>query len=447
MSIKKLSPTISISLKTSYPILVVDETHGATMHWNFALRRPRISADRHDDSDVQCFSMIQQKSSLVTPTSHSSELVPSRLTGVLINPHDLVDLKHDRNLPSPVEPDLPRQSNLRQKDKFELPLVIILAFCCNMRNRVWSLFQNLRNRVWRREKSAEPQEALFPDTHDGDIIIPVMGLTGVGKSTVGVHYDKAEVSDGYESCTTILKAFYTPLEPSEDFGLGRRLVLVDTPGFDSTCGHDFRLLQRIALCLTSSYGGGKTCGGLIHLHDMTDAGVRSITSQNLQAYKKLCGKKNLRAVVFATATPGSLTPQAFARREQEHYSEVYRKDFKEQGATFFRLTHTHESAKDLVSRVLERVKEEQRALLIQEELVEIRKIVPTATKAGRELKNGLDEIIAYQKEVRLAGEVISQEEVAALASKIAIVSPPSKGHDNELPLAESWKKMVFLWTT
>ena len=64
--------------------------------------------------------------------------------------------------------------------------------------------------------------------------------------------DKAEVSDGYESCTTFLKAFYTPLEPSEDFGAGRRLVLVDTPGFDSTCGHDFRLLQRIALCLTSS---------------------------------------------------------------------------------------------------------------------------------------------------------------------------------------------------
>lgn len=64
--------------------------------------------------------------------------------------------------------------------------------------------------------------------------------------------DKAEVSDGYESCTTILKAFYTPLEPSEDFGAARRLVLVDTPGFNSTCGHDFRLLQRIALCLTSS---------------------------------------------------------------------------------------------------------------------------------------------------------------------------------------------------
>lgn len=294
----------------------------------------------------------------------------------------------------------------------------------NISHHFDSIFQNLRNRVWRREKSVEPQDALFPDIHEGDIIIPVMGPTGVGKSTFINHYledNKAKVGHGYDSCTTYPQAFYTPLEPSEDFGAGRRLVLVDTPGFDSTCGDDFNLLQRIALCLTSSYGEGKTCGGLIHLYDMTDAGVRSMTSLNFQAYKRLCGKKNFESVVFATATPGpSLTPQAFARREQQHYSEVYPEDFKEQGATFFRLTHTHELAKDLVSRVLERIKEEQRALLIQEELVEIRKTVPT-TKVGRELKNAFDEIMAYQKEV-LAGEVVSQEKVAALAGKIAIVS-------------------------
>jgi len=49
---------------------------------------------------------------------------------------------------------------------------------------------------------------------------------------------------------------------------------------------------------------------------MTDAGMRSMTSLNIQAYKKLCGKKNFGSVVFATATPGSLTPQAFARCKQ-----------------------------------------------------------------------------------------------------------------------------------
>jgi cell fate (sporulation/competence/biofilm development) regulator YmcA (YheA/YmcA/DUF963 family) len=154
---------------------------------------------------------------------------------------------------------------------------------------------------------------------------------------------------------------------------------------------------------------------------MTDAGVRGMTPQNLQAYKKLCGKKNLGSVVFATARPGSLTPEAFAKREQQYYGEVYWKDFKEQGATFFQLFTTHASAKDLVSKVLERIKDEQRALLIQKELVEIRKIVPTATKAGRELKNALDEIMAHQKEV-LAGEMISREEAAAVAAKIAMVS-------------------------
>ena len=154
---------------------------------------------------------------------------------------------------------------------------------------------------------------------------------------------------------------------------------------------------------------------------MTDAGLRSMTSLDFQAYQRLCGKRNFGSVVFATATPGSLTPEAFVRREQQHYSKVNREDFKNQGATFFQLSHTHASAKDLVSKVLERIKEERRALLIQEELVEIRKIIPTTTIPGRELKNGLDEIMAHQKEV-LAGEMISPGKAAAVATKIASVS-------------------------
>ena len=162
--------------------------------------------------------------------------------------------------------------------------------------------------------------------------------------------------------------------------------------------------------------------------------MRSITSRNFQAYKKLCGRKDLESVVFAIATPGSLTPQAFAKREQEHYSEVYRKDLKEQGAKFFQLFHTHSSAKDLVSKVLERIKEEQRALLIQEELVEIQKIIPTVTIAGRELKNALDEIMAHQKEIIahqkdimahqkevLPGDMTSQEKAVAVTKRMVMV--------------------------
>lgn len=296
--------------------------------------------------------------------------------------------------------------------------------------------------LWK-TKVGKEGDAHFTDAKKGDIIVPVMGPTGVGKSSFINSYlgqEKAQVGHDLNSCTATLQPFIISLPPDES-GNPRRLVLVDTPGFDDTNEADSEILRRISVWLASSYGPGNTCGGLIYLHDMTDARMRGTTLQNLKVFQKLCGKKNLGAVVFGTTKSGKLTPEAFARREKQ-LSDVYWKDFKKQGATVFKLYPSHESARQLVQTVLDRVQEEQRVLRIQEELVEFAKTLP-ATEAGKELKYTLEEIMEHQKRA-LAGDNLTEEQIALHQQKIATIAPQIKQMTAKLSFSQRLLKFFGL---
>ena len=138
---------------------------------------------------------------------------------------------------------------------------------------------------------------------------------------------------------------------------------------------------------------------------MTNARMRGSTLQNLKVFQKLCGKKNLEAVVFGTTKSGKLTPEAFAKREKQ-LSDVYWKDFMKQGAIVFKLLPSHESACQLVKTVLNKVHGEERVLLIQEELVELAKMLPGTVKYT------LEEIMAHLKRA-LAGDNLTAEQIEA----------------------------------
>ena len=90
---------------------------------------------------------------------------------------------------------------------------------------------------------------------------------------------------------------------------------------------------------------------------MTDARMRGTTLQNLKVFQRLCGKENLEAVVFGTTKTGKVPPAALARREKQ-LSDVCWKDFKKQGAIVFKLLPSHESARQLVNIILDRVQRE-----------------------------------------------------------------------------------------
>ena len=174
---------------------------------------------------------------------------------------------------------------------------------------------------------------------------------------------------------------------------------------------------------------------------MTDARMRGTTLQNLKVFQRLCGKKNLGAVVFGATRSGKLTPETYAKREKQLF-DVYWRDFKKQGATVFKLLPSHESARLLVQKVLDGVQGDERVLLIQNELVDLAKMLP-ATEAGKELKYTLEEIMEHQKRA-LAGDNLTAEQIEAHKQKIAAVAPQIKQMTLKLSFSQRLLKFFGL---
>jgi len=66
-----------------------------------------------------------------------------------------------------------------------------------------------------------------------------------------VGEDVVSVGQTMESCTTDIIPVVVEMSNNPFFN-GRRLIVVDTPGFDDTKGDDLEILRSIALWLASS---------------------------------------------------------------------------------------------------------------------------------------------------------------------------------------------------
>lgn len=218
-----------------------------------------------------------------------------------------------------------------------------------------------------------------------------------------------------ESCTHDLEHFPIPPEGPE------RLILVDTPGFNATnMTSGSETLERIKRwCKAHCGAAGKTCGGLIYLHDV-DRHWEEV-SKDLEGLQKFFEKKNLRFVVFAP-TSGGLTPEALKRRKDQNFGadSSQRTELSNQGAVVFdRLLDSHASAEELVGIVLNRAKEEQR-ILLTEELEELGKVLSGDPR--KELKKTFDEIVELHKDVLAdRGTALSPSEAAVIQHKIDMV--------------------------
>ena len=169
--------------------------------------------------------------------------------------------------------------------------------------------------------------------------------------------------------------------------------------------------------------------------------MRGTVLLNLRIFQSLCGNKNLGAVVFGMTKSGKLTPEAFAKREK-HFSDTHWNDFKKQGAIVFKLLPSHESAVQLVRKVLDRVQGDERVLLIQNEIVDLAKKLP-ATEAGKELHYTLEEIMQHQKRA-LAGDNLTEEQIEAHKQKIAAIAPQIKQMTAKLSFSQRLLKFFGL---
>ncbi|KAG2023955.1 TKL/TKL-ccin protein kinase [Coprinopsis cinerea AmutBmut pab1-1] len=241
----------------------------------------------------------------------------------------------------------------------------------------------------------------------------IMGATGAGKSTfINLFFDKtvAKTSDSLNSCTADVKDYPGPWRKD----LSRRIVLVDTPGFNDSHEDEAEILRRVSVWLAKAYDDGMRVAGVIYLSDIAQKRVYGSTRLNLTMLQKLCGDDFYPRIVMATSHWDEV-PLHVGEPREEQLRENFWAEIIGKGGKTWRII-TRDDALAAIDSIAEEhrrrglqtdsgtstsssgttVNEDAIALLLQRELVELDKIIP-ATGAGKELKGNIRNLLEVLK--------------------------------------------------
>lgn len=147
-------------------------------------------------------------------------------------------------------------------------------------------------------------------------------------------------------------------------------------------------------------------GGIIYLHDISSP-IQTTARKQFEIFHALCGSSAAKAVILGTTKGEGLTNGVVEKREDKLKAERVWAEMLKGGMRMARFQNTSESAWKMVDMVLGcnvngkvlRVSNtvDDILLQIQEELVELEKIIP-ATEAGRKLHYTLKEVRQMQKD-------------------------------------------------
>lgn len=197
--------------------------------------------------------------------------------------------------------------------------------------------------------------------------------------------------------TTTPKRFADPaniIEGTEDISSsrleidGKRVVLIDTPGFDDTTKTDGDILELIAKHLAATYVQGQLLSGIILLHPINGNRVQGSERKRNRLFEKVCGPNAFSKVIIATTMWSDLGNESVGtKRVEERRRET---DFwggmVAHGATTVRHDNNYESTRRIIRMIMAKSGGPV-VLQMQRELVENDGRL-SATSAGRQL--GLD---------------------------------------------------------
>ncbi|KAJ3513209.1 hypothetical protein NLJ89_g3077 [Agrocybe chaxingu] len=251
-----------------------------------------------------------------------------------------------------------------------------------------------------------------------DIIIAVMGPTGAGKTTFisqarGMDEDEL-VGHGLRSCTQHVTAF-----TCNNSERTRRIVLVDTPGFDDTNLSDLDILKRIADWLKETYENDVKLSGLLYLHRISDNRMAGTPLRLLNTFKQICGDEVLKYVLLVTTMWDDVEQEVGCARESD-LCKKYWKTMIAQGSRTVRFHNSCASAWDILSQFDDAPRQ---ILRLQHELVD-QGLPLSETAAGKSLFSSLLDFI--KKMVKLLRKIQAKMEKSKLLS---VRTPLQKQHD------------------
>ncbi|TFK24902.1 hypothetical protein FA15DRAFT_591725, partial [Coprinopsis marcescibilis] len=242
----------------------------------------------------------------------------------------------------------------------------------------------------------------------------VMGPTGAGKSTfianlLDNNNKKPNISHGLQSCTQAVSHFVmqVPQALLKKYPQlhSRRIVLVDTPGFDDTDVSDYEILRRVAAWVASSQ---IKVGAVLYIYPITSNRITNNDRTNLEIFNKLCGTETMSKVMLATSKWNNdpYEKEICESREKE-LTEKFWLPLKQQGAKHGRLVNSVKSANSLLDKMVEqlvkventqgpRENEFGTALAVQIQLIDKGRNLPQ-TAAAQELRKKLDALLKEQK--------------------------------------------------
>jgi hypothetical protein len=201
-----------------------------------------------------------------------------------------------------------------------------------------------------------------------DVLIAVLGATGAGKTTFicKATGKSLPICHGVLSCkSNLILASKLPCNgvsligtqevTSTPFQLdGRKVVLIDTPGFDDSERTDGEILKSIGKFLTESYDSHTLLTGVILLQSINANRATGTELKRTRVFKKICGGDAYEHVVIATTMWGEIANEADGIRRQQERIKLpeFWGQLVSGGAKVCRHDNTIASAKNIIRELL-----------------------------------------------------------------------------------------------
>ncbi|KIK59283.1 hypothetical protein GYMLUDRAFT_245358 [Collybiopsis luxurians FD-317 M1] len=278
---------------------------------------------------------------------------------------------------------------------------------------------------------------------DDNVIIAVIGGRRSGKSSfikLLSGKESIEAGDSRESKTLDIQ----PIDFLDEFS-GRRVTLLDTPGFDDSGNGitDTEVLKKITEFLLTEYDTVRNLNGLVYVQSISSAGISSLSTSNLKCFQNLSDSDTFRNVVVLTTFWDDRSAWNVGEdREAELKSGVFLQ-LAEGGAVFMRHDKTVLSARRVLKHL---VHKSELDLLIAKHEAEVAKLqaeLKKLKKSNSELKEQLD-----RETTELQRKLVCAENERAELSK-ALVSEKKTRQDLEARMQQErdeHKKQEQEWT-
>ncbi|KAJ2914648.1 hypothetical protein MD484_g5747, partial [Candolleomyces efflorescens] len=233
-----------------------------------------------------------------------------------------------------------------------------------------------------------PDDILFAKAQQAQPDLVIVSVLLAPEKALYRGEEVMEVNHGLHSCTQTVQHVTITLPKDHKRWPNRRLLLVESPGFDNSEHGEFEVLRQIAVWLASAYGDDAHIAGLVYLHDIgkTRVGGTGVLSYDL--FRQICGTNALNRVVMATTQWDTVAanPKAGQVREKE-LQESFWAEALEEGAHYMRVENPQDDVREVIEYILTK-QFEAVVTKIQVELVQLDKRV-AETGAGQTLVNAL----------------------------------------------------------